>query len=93
MHDNDKLRRMIDAGYSQFGIAVLLGIDIGTARRLVRSLRDPDDKPKPRHRNIKRKGPTDFQLRELPLSDHYTCSVGSDLYLEALRREHPDRAS
>ena len=34
----------------------------------------------------------DFQLRELPLSDHYTCNVGSDRYLEALRREHPDRA-
>ncbi len=90
---HDKLRRMIDAGYSQFGIAALLGIDIGTARRLVRSLRDPDDKPKPRHRNVKRKTPTDFQLRETPLSDHYTCNVGSDLYLEALRREHPDRAS
>ena len=90
---HDKVRRMVEAGYSQFGIAVALGIDIGSARRLVRSLRNPNDKPKPRHRNVKRKAPTDFQLRDQPLSDHYTCNVGSDRYLEALRREHPDRAS
>lgn len=90
---HDKIRRMVEGGYSQVGIAALLGIDIGTARRLVRSLRDPDDKPKPRHRNVERKAPTDFQLRDLPLSDHYICNVGRDLYLEALRREHPDRAS
>jgi hypothetical protein len=63
--DDTKLRRMVEGGYSQVGIAALLGVDIGTARRLVRSLRNPEDKPKPRT-TYQAQGPTDFQLRELP---------------------------
>ncbi len=84
-----KLRRMVAGGFTLAGIAGHLGITHHQAKLMVQwyDLRKKAPPRGPRHK------PNDFQLRDLPLSDQYSCTTGAnDRYLEALKREFPDRA-
>ncbi len=85
--DDDKLRRMVDAGYPQGAIAVALGIDIQRARLLVQAVK----KAKPQ----KRRRVRDVELRDIPIQgtgEPYYCTTGeNDRYLAALKREFPER--
>ncbi len=87
--DENKLLRMVDAGYTQAGIAAILGIDVQQARQLVRTIKQAY--PKPQKRRVRTR---DVELRDmlLPGGDPYRCTTGeNDRYLAALKREFPER--
>lgn len=85
--NDDKLHRMVDAGYPQGAIATALGIDIQAARQLVHAIK----KAKPQ----KRRRTRDVALRDIPIGgsgEPYFCTTGADdRYLAALKRHHPER--
>lgn len=83
----DKLRKMVEAGYTMTGISEILSLDRDTTRALVRSLKETNKQNRQTRRKAKRAN--DFQLRDVPLGDGYSLSVGSvDRYLERLRKVH-----
>ncbi len=87
--DENKILRMVDAGYTQASIAAKLGIDIQRARQLVRTIKQAN--PKPQKRRVRTR---DVELRDmlLPGGDPYHCTTGdNDRYLAALKREFPER--
>lgn len=88
--DENRLLRMVDAGYTQASIAATLGIDIQRARQLVRTIKQAHPKPQKRRQRTR-----DVELRDmlLPGGDPYRCTTGADdKYLAALRRHFPERA-